>query len=198
MAGLQALSQSNAQRHLMVLRGFIEGEFSNKIQAKQDTGFSEIEWSIRQVWKKRKDGLWFYMEQRPAGVPAKTIQQRMGHFYVQDDSTIVLQYFDFKEPDTYVGWARTPKRFDSVKFYALRNRTGCEVFVRKDSAGVYAGTTDGKDCRSNEAGATYTTSSLRIRSGSIHIWERDWNADGVQVSGSRKGPYQFQRQIKKK
>ncbi len=191
------MGQPKARRDLSALRVMLTGAFTNSMQAKQDTGFAERELLVAQVWKKRKDGIWLYMEQNQIDGPTKTIYQRMCHLYVQDDSTIVGQFFDFKEPSRYSGWTRTPQRFDSVKFYALSNRTGCELFLRRDPSGVFSGATDGKDCGSKNREAHYSSTEIRVSTGHIELWERDWDAAGVQKGGSINGAYRFQRKVKR-
>ncbi len=191
------LAQKTSTRDLQQLKALMTGSFSNHNQAKADTSFQEILLEIRPIWTRRKDGVWLYVEQAIAASPARPYRQRVYHLYIADDSTLVSQVFELKEPDKYAGWWKEPRRFDSVKFQALGNKVGCEVYLRKTKSGGYTGGTEGQDCLSTLQGASYATSEAAISKNEMRTWDRGWNADQQQVWGSRNGPYIFVRTIRK-
>lgn len=195
---LQSLqAQRTSTRDLLQLKALMAGSFSNHDQAQADTSFQEILLEIRPIWSRRKDGVWLYVEQAAAASPAQPYRQRVYHLYIADDSTLVSQVFELKEPEKYKGWWKEPKRFDSVKFQALSNKVGCEVYLRKTKTGSFTGGTEGQDCLSTLRGASYATSEATISRKEMRTWDRGWNADQQQVWGSRNGPYVFVRSIRK-
>lgn len=169
------------------------GSYDNVEQAATDSAFYKISLQMKPVWQKRKDGFWLYVEQAMLNEISRPYRQRMYHLYLQDDSILVSQVFEFKEPSLYIGWWATPARFDSLKFAALSSRVGCEVYLRKNKSGQFEGATDGKECVSSLKGASYATSEVIVEKGQVLSWDRGWNADGIQVWGSVKGPYRFKK-----
>lgn len=191
-------AQQKGAKNLALVRQYFAGSFDNASQAAADSSFGLLSMQIKQVWGKRKDGYWLYVEQVNPKEPTLPVFQHMFHIYVQDDSTLICQEFEFKEPSLYIGWWKTPVRFDSVKFSALSNRLGCEVYLRKNQFGQFIGTTDGNECISHKNGATYSTTEMQIDKTGISYWERGWNAEGNLVWGNTKGAIQFKRVIRKK
>lgn len=192
-----AQAQKAGDRNLALLKSRMTGSFSTAAQAKADTAFLDIVLEVRQVWPKRKDGYWLYVEQAVAASPDRPYRQRMYHLYVFDDSTWVSQVFEFKEPALVAGWWKEPRRFDSVKFHVLSSRVGCEVYLRKQKDGRFVGGTEGQDCSSSLRGANYATSEVVITATEMRSWDRGWNADHQQVWGSKTGPYVFVRRNRK-
>ena len=187
------VAQKLGQKELVQLKTFMQGSFSSGQQAKSDTSFLPISLEMKQVWTKRKDGYWLYVEQAQIITPAKPYQQRMYHLYLQDDTILVSQVFEFKDPSIVVGWWKEPRRFDSLKFYALGSRIGCEVYLKKNKQGEFTGNTLGKECESTIKGASYATSEVIINKSGLRSWDRGWDADGKQVWGSINGPYIFKK-----
>lgn len=194
--GYSLFSQKLGKKDLLQLKTFIQGNFSTAQQSKMDTVFLSISLHMKQVWPQRNDGYWLYVEQAATETPDKPYRQRMYHLYLQDDSILVSQVFEFKDPARFIGYWKEPKRFDSIKFFALSSRAGCEVYLRKNNQGKFTGSTEGRDCQSSLRGASYATSEVLIDKTSIHSWDRGWNADSIQVWGSVKGPYQFKKSTK--
>jgi hypothetical protein len=186
-------AQKLGNRDLNQLKSFMQGNFSSEQQSATDTSFSAVSLHMKQVWPRRKDGYWLYVEQAMIQTPDKPYRQRMYHLYLQDDSTLVSQVFEFKDPAPLVGWWKEPKRFDSLKFFALSSRPGCEVYIRKNKKGQFIGSTQGNDCSSVLRGANYATSEVIIDNAGIRSWDRGWNADQQQVWGAVKGPYIFKK-----
>lgn len=191
-------SQQKGTKDLVLLKQYMVGNFENAKQVESDSSIEWLSMQIKQVWTKRKDGFWLYVEQIHPKEPALPVFQHMFHIYVQDDSTLICQEFEFKEPATYIGWWKTPLRFDSVKFSALSNRLGCEVYLRKNTLGQFIGTTDGNECISHKDGASYSTTEMQIDKTGLHYWERGWNTDGNIVWVRSKGAIQFKKGIRKK
>ncbi|MFM9907890.1 MAG: chromophore lyase CpcT/CpeT [Chitinophagaceae bacterium] len=194
--GYSLFSQKLGKKDLLQLKTFMQGNFSTAQQSKMDTAFLSISLHMKQVWPQRNDGYWLYVEQAATETPDKPYRQRMYHLYLQDDSILVSQVFEFKDPARFIGYWNEPKRFDSIKFFVLSSRAGCEVYLRKNSQGKFTGSTEGKDCQSSLRGASYATSEVLIDKMNIHSWDRGWNADNLQVWGSVKGPYQFKKSTK--
>lgn len=186
-------AQKLGNRDLIQLKSFLQGNFSSEQQSETDTSYSSVTLYMKQVWPRRKDGYWLYVEQAMRQTPDKPYRQRMYHLYLQDDSTLVSQVFEFKDPASLVGWWKEPKRFDSLKFFALSSRPGCEVYISKNKKGQFIGSTQGKECSSVLRGASYATSEVIIDNAGIRSWDRGWSADQQQVWGAEKGPYIFKK-----
>lgn len=194
MATIQyGFSQKLLKKDLLQLKTWMQGSHSNKEQQLKDSTVPVIIARMQPVWPKRKDGYWLYAEQATAAMPAKTDRQRMLHLYLQDDSTIVCQVFEFKNPSMVDGWWKYPKRFDTVKFFALSSRPGCELYFRKNKKGQFSGSTEGKDCINNISGASYATSEMLIDKMNLVFWDRGWDIKQQQVWGATSGPYQLKR-----
>lgn len=196
VAGHTVFSQKLNNKDLLQLKSYMQGSFSSEEQSKKDTAFLAITLHMKQVWPRRKDGYWLYVEQATAISQDKPYRQRVYHLYLQDDSTLVSQVFEFKEPETVAGWWKEPRRFDSLKFFALSSRTGCEVYIHKNKKGQFQGSTMGKECQSSLRGASYASSEVLIDKTGIRSWDRGWNTDDIQVWGSVNGPYIFKKNSK--
>ncbi|HRH37726.1 MAG TPA: CpcT/CpeT family chromophore lyase, partial [Flavobacteriales bacterium] len=69
------------------LAATMEGSYTSAAQAKTDTSYYEIELEMKRIWAKRKDGVWFYVEQAVAGNKEKPYRQRVYHVQALNDST---------------------------------------------------------------------------------------------------------------
>lgn len=177
-------SQKLGNRELIQLRSFMQGNFISEQQSVTDTSFLAVTLHMKQVWPKRKDGYWLSVEQAIAQTQDKGYRQRIYHLYLQDDSILMSQVFEFKYPSVVAGWWKEAKRFESLKFFALCNRAGCEVYIRKNKKGQFIGSTEGKECSRVLWGAGYATNEVIIDKAGIRSWDRAWNADPQQVLGA--------------
>lgn len=191
----QLHSQKLVKKDLQLLRNWMQGQRSNLAQSKSDSSFSLSGLRMQQVWPKRRDGYWIYSEQSSMDDAASVEKQRMYHLYLQDDSTIVCQVFEFKERGAFIGWWQYPRRFDTVKFFALSSRPGCEIFFRKNKKGQFQGGTEGKECLSGREGG-YSTAEITVDNTLWSIWDRGWDAKQKQVWGHASGPFEFRRNLK--
>lgn len=178
---------------LKTLAKSMGGDFSSEEQAKADAAFFHIKLRMKPIWRDRKDGFWFYVEQAAAETESKPYRQRVYRLFRQDDSTIVSKVFEIDEPAKLVGaWADETKlaTLDKDK---LIDRQGCSILLHKQSDGTFAGSTPGKECLSSLRGASYATSEVTIFADKIITWDRGWDKDGKQVWGAVKGGYTFKK-----
>lgn len=181
---------------MLQLKTWLTGSRNNNAQLLDDSTAKAAALHIQPVWLKRKDGYWLYAEQVESGNPGASQRQRMYHLYQQDDSTLVCQVFEFKEPAAFTGWWKYPQRFDTVKFFALSSRPGCELYFRKNAQAQFAGKTEGEECLTNEAGSSYTTGEMLVDKISVVFWEKRWNNKQQLVWSSPASGSEFKKQVR--
>jgi hypothetical protein len=142
-------------------------------------------------WSTAKER-WLYVEQAVAAAADKPYRQRLYRLTRRDDGSFESAVFTMPEPEKYIGAWRDTAVFDSLDRQAVRERDGCEVVLRESGDG-YDGGTVGTGCASERSGAAYATAQVIVTDGGLLTWDRGFDAGGVQVWGSEKGPYRFDR-----
>jgi CpeT/CpcT family (DUF1001) len=179
---------SNAD--LKLLNVYSAGSFSNEIQAKADTHFVKAGLQIEPIWQKRKDGVWMFVQQTDS-----LVQYQVWHYYIQDDSTLILQFLQFKDAGRALQLSKDIHLQSKLNLYDLLTRHGCEVYLKKDKKG-YAGATMGRDCFAAISGVEYLSENISITRNSITKLEMGFDKDDKLVYGSVAGAYNFMKQIK--
>ncbi|MDZ4750473.1 MAG: chromophore lyase CpcT/CpeT [Flavobacteriales bacterium] len=191
VSSLVCAQQSVSDQDMKTLARAMAGEFSSERQSEEDSAYFNIVLRMRPIWKKRKDGNWFYVEQSVFSAQEKPYRQRIYHLYRQDDSTAVSQVYELPNPENYVlAWKNT-KILDGLSIDSLNSRQGCAIYIRKKVKDIFEGSTPEKHCLSSLRGATYATSEVEILPNLIRSWDRGWDASDKQVWGAEKGPYIF-------
>ncbi|MFM2364086.1 MAG: hypothetical protein RLZZ316_2988 [Bacteroidota bacterium] len=174
LAGVaQKLTANDVNR----IKLFCTGSFSTPVA---DT--SQLQLLItKAIWPKRKDGVWIYAEQKAVATVRK---QQVWHFYIADDSTLVWQFFDFKEPEKFSGLHQNLQLENSLKVFHLLGKSGCELYLRKKDKNTFAGATDGKECYSLQEGVAYCFSEAFITAAQLQILEKSFNKDAQEIAAT--------------
>ncbi|OSZ82844.1 hypothetical protein CAP35_06155 [Chitinophagaceae bacterium IBVUCB1] len=179
------------KKDLQTLKERMEGNYSSKEQAAADSNYFNIVLHMKQIWAEDKDGYWLYVEQAMAQMPQKPYRQRIYHVYRQDNETLVSKVYEMKEPMRFAGAWKDAAKLGSLSKDSLIDRQGCAIYLKKNKAGDYYGSTPGKECLSSLRGATYATSEVVVNKDRLVSWDRGWDAADKQVWGAEKGGYIF-------
>jgi hypothetical protein len=133
------------------------------------------------IWPKRKDGAWIYAEQKEGDSITK---QQVWHFYLADDSTLVWQFFDFKEPEKFTGLHKNLQLESTLKIFHLQGKTGCELYLRKKQKNVFAGTTNGTECYGALPEVAYCVGEASISVAGLQITEKSFNKDAQEIAAT--------------
>ena len=195
LVSLPAFSQNLplGKKDLKEQRDMMAGTFSSEAQSKEDADFFHISLEMRPIWQKNKDGYWLYVEQAMATTKDKPYRQRVYHLYQMDDTTLVSQVYELKEPEKFAGKANDPTALGSLTPDQLVSKEGCGIFLRKTKTGIFEGSTQDKACPSNLRGARFTTSKVTLTKDGMESWDQGWDANGQQVWGATKGGYRFDK-----
>jgi CpeT protein len=178
-------------KDVKTLSGYMAGEFTSEAQATADSTFFHVNLSMVPVWTDSKDGYWLYVEQAIATAPDKPYRQRIYHLTQEDDTTIVSQVFEIRNPSQYAGAWKDRELLDHLSQDSLITRQGCGIYLHKVDKETFSGSTPGKQCLSSLRGAKYATSQVVIHPDSIVSWDRGWDIYDKQVWGAVLGGYLF-------
>lgn len=189
-----ALAQApvNAQRTraLEQLATTMAGSYTSAAQAKADTNYFEIELEMVRIWPKRRDGVWFYVEQATAESKGKPYRQRVYHLQQLDDSTFTSSILSIKGGATWYGAYADPVKLAALPADSLVAMDGCAITLHRRGS-TYVGSTHERDCPNQRSAATYATSEVTLLPDRMISWDRGYNAQGEQVWGAEKGGYVF-------
>jgi len=171
------------------LKLYSSGMFSNDGQAKSDPLFIKTGLKLQPIWQKRKDGAWLFAEKTDTAASYQVL-----HFYLQDDSTLLIQFLDFKQASKGVQLSRDINQQSAIVLYDLALRNGCEVYLKKNKIG-YTGTSSGKDCFIGQAGTEYVTVMMTITKNAIDWQQAGFDKDGNMLQSVHGGNYHFVKQV---
>ncbi len=177
-------SQSN---DLQTLAKWMEGSYSSEKQSIKDTNYFDIRLQIVPIWKDRKDGHWFYVEQAVAKYIDKPYRQRVYHL-TEKVGVFESAVFTMNDPLRFTHHADLVEKLTPD---SLISRDGCAVILRRKDKKSFEGSTDGKKCPSDRSGASYATSEVTITGKGLHSWDRGFDNKDEQVWGAENGGYDF-------
>lgn len=189
MVGAQ--NQPVKSKDLKRLAKTMSGSFSSLEQSIRDSAFFHISLRMEPIWKKAKDGYWLYVEQAMASNRDQPYRQRVYHLYIQDAETIVSKVYEIENPKDYINAWQDASKFANLTKDKLIDRQGCGIYLHKNKAGNFIGSTPYKECLSTLRGATYATSEVIIYKDRMLSWDRGWDKDDQQVWGAVKSGYVF-------
>lgn len=184
--GQKILTEKDVQKLYQQMQGF----YSSKEQADNDSDYYDIRLKMVPMWKDR-EGLWLYVEQAMSTTEDKPYRQRVYQLSLLNDSTIESKVYTIKQGDKYYGSWNKRKPLDTLPFDSLEVRKGCSIFLHKKDNRIFSGSTHQSDCESNLRGATYATSEVVITDEMLKSWDRGFDNNNKQVWGAVKGAYQF-------
>lgn len=172
---------------------WLEGSFSSARQAKLDSSYFDIRLHMKRIWRDRKDGAWFYVEQAMATTPDKPYRQRIYRVQRVEEGMLESIVYTFLDPSKVVGGWQDTTVFEGLSPDNIALRRGCEVYLQATGES-YVGSTHGTACRSDIQGASYATSEVTLYFDRLLSWDRGFNSANEQVWGAKKGPYVFFRE----
>lgn len=188
---LRLSTVSGQQADLALLSEWLCGSFSSIRQSSEDSAFFDIRLSIQHIWQERRDGPWLYVEQAMAGSLSRPYRQRIYRLRTLSDSTFESAVYTLRDPLRFTG---DREALEKLLPDSLEEKTGCAVVLSWDSQqNAFVGVTGIKTCASELRGASYATSEVILTAYGMKTWDRGYNKEDVQVWGSVKGGYQFDR-----
>lgn len=183
---MAAHAQKFTAADLRQLKLYSTGVFSGNTPAKADTPHSKQLLKLQQVWSKRKDGIWIFAERTDT---AHFYQ--LWHFYQQDDTTLLMQFLDFKDSAKAVQLSRNIKQETSLFLYHFITRHGCEVYLRKNKKG-YSGGSWGKECFTGIPGVEYLSFNMAFTRNSIDWQQKEFDKADKELGAAN---YSYTRQL---
>jgi hypothetical protein len=179
-----------------VLKSSMMGRFSSRDQSKADPGnYQDVRLVMTQIWPTRDDGLWLYVEQAVATDTARPYRQRVYRLVPETNGSFRTTVFNLPgDPLRFSDGTGAPHGLEALSIEDLSPRSGCDLVLRTQPNGSFAGGTEGKDCPNELKGAKYSTSAVKISPNTIVAWDRGFDAQGKQVWGATKGGYVFKRE----
>ena len=180
---------SAQSKELKQLGNYMAGYYTSEQQHKTDTvNYFDIRLHIIPIWKDKKDGIWFYVEQAVAGSTDKPYRQRVYHVTEKEKGSFESAVFIFSNPLRFTGNASLFEK--TLTPDSLKLREGCSVILHQKEK-IFEGGTEGKTCASERKGASYATANVTIAEKELRSWDRGFNDKEEQVWGATKGGYIF-------
>jgi hypothetical protein len=191
------LDRTDPAATLDQLARWMEGSFSNHLQAGRDPEFPETLLHVVRIWPTIEQGAWFYFEEIPTA-SASPIRQQIRHVSELSPGLFACEVYSLPaNPAAWTGAWSQPARFSELSIDQLTAREGCTVMLTSGADGAYDGTTNGTSCRSEISAAAYATTRVRIHAQGIDVWEECFDEHGMPVGGPArpvvKGPLRFER-----
>jgi CpeT protein len=172
---------------------WMNGSFSSRAEALEDTSYFDARLEIVPIWTDRPDGYWVYVEQAVADDLGRPYRQQVYHLAQLDDSTFAASIYELPRARRFVGQWRDPDAFSELTADSLTKCEGCTVYLHEEDDTAFTGHTIKGDCPSDRLGAVYATTDMRITSGYLYIWDRGFDSAGAQVWGEMKRGYLFEK-----
>lgn len=208
-----AAQQNLTKADLKILKDRLEGNFDSYEQSRKDSSYYNIllhmkefklkeipvkqKFSIKKIQmpQKKEESYWLYVEQAMASAPEKPYRQRIYHLSNSGDTVLISQIYEMNFPQRFVGAWNDVSKLSQLTIDSLIERTGCSMYMYKDTDGNFVGSTRGESCESSLKGAQYATSEVTIGSTMLISWDRGWDENAQQVWGATKGGYRFRKFI---
>jgi hypothetical protein len=175
--------------------GLLTGTFDSKAQSDADPkAYRAVRLvSVRVPKSRLGDGSpVLYLEQALLATPDKPYRQRFYRLEATADGGVISRVFEPKDPIVVSGKWRDPADLALYGPGDVVERIGCAVRLKRAVEGWHGGT-EGTNCPSALSGARYAESDVRLYAGRMETWDRGFDVNDLQVWGSEKGPYVFER-----
>ncbi len=189
-ANLLAATEPGAVQQLA---SCLTGTFSTAEQARGDQNFLDVTLHLARIWPDRPDGPWLYAEQALTDAPDHPYRQHIYQLFARADGALELRVYDLNDPIGFTRAWQEPARFAKLAPASLIARTGCAMILHSQPDGSFKGGTEGQGCSSSLGGASYATSEATLSARQLIMWDRGYNAAGIQIWGSTHGGYIFKR-----
>lgn len=167
---------------------WITGEFTSAEQAGKDDAYKSASLNNVQIWPNAANGAWVYSEESLNSDPETPTNQRVFFISEINDSEFSIDVYNLPNKENYAGAWQNPEAFSVISVFDLKFKDGCTLFLFYDGF-QYSGETNKGTCPDDIEGATYSTTSIILVPGEIHLWDRGYNSENKLMWGSDKGPY---------
>lgn len=192
LSGLAVPAAAADPPRLEGVAAWMTGSFSSAAQAAADPEFRDIRLHVAPIWPEAEGVRWLYIEQAAADRLAAPYRQRVYRLREIEPGLIESEIYTITGPERVIGAFRDEAVRARLLPSELALREGCTVYL-KWTRDAFVGGTLGTLCSSDLAGAAYATTVVTLGEGRLESWDRGFDASGVQVWGSEKGPYLFVR-----
>lgn len=175
---------------LRQLKTLATGHFQTLANDNAGPSASASKLQMDAIWPKRKDGVWTFVQRADSG---RAPQYQVWHFYQQDDTTMIVQFLDFKDSSRAAELAADLKKQSTLAFFHLAPLRGCEVYLAKNKTG-YTGTSSGQECFVRQPGVEYLSLSLSLTTGGIDWTQNAFDKDGQAAQYPGSGTWHFRKQ----
>lgn len=177
------------------LESVMTGHFTSAQQAAEDEAYFDVTLHMVPIWPEHSTDTvrWLYVEQAITAAADRPYRQRVYRLSDEGLALVSAVYELSGEAQQYAGAWRDASLLAGVGPDDLIEREGCAITLIEGVDGSYVGSTNEDDCASTLRGATYATSRVTIREGTVESWDQGFDAAGEQVWGAVKGPYFFRR-----
>lgn len=190
-AAIWAQALPLGKKDLKAVAGYLAGSFFAESTSTSDSSSFQIKLQMAPVMPHHTDGYWLYAEQALVSAVDKPYRQRVYQLYVEDDTTIISQPYELKNPSFYAGSCTDPSKLQTLQMDSLIQRAGCGILLHKYSDGSYQGTTAHRQCFNALRGSVFATTDWAIYPDHLQSWERGWDEHGVQKWGPVQSGYDF-------
>jgi hypothetical protein len=170
----------------------MEGSFTNKLQAQNDSDYLDISRHIYPIWESLEAG-WFYVEEALALKPNSPMRQRIYKVDQIDAATFKSTIYIMPNDSLCIGKWNDANFFSLWQPSDLKLEEGCAIYLKKIGDKLFEGGTLKGTCISDFGGAVYATSKVKLSSASLNSWDQGFDAEGLQTWGAEKGAYEFRK-----
>jgi hypothetical protein len=139
---------------------------------------------VKPLWTKRKDGAWLLVAQKEGTTDSLVTDFYVWHFYLQDDTTLLLQLLPCKEAQKAADVFNKRALEASLSLVDLKNMNGCEVYIKRMKGNKYVGTNKGTDCSMKYPQAEHEYIEASFSKNGIGWWQKGLGKEAKQVAGS--------------
>lgn len=183
------------EAELALVASYLAGEFSSAQQAGADPDYRDVRLRMTPIWAERRGEHWLYVEQALASTLDRPYRQRVYRLVWNQGVRSIVYTLPEAAAQALAGAATPAALMAPWQPSDLHERLGCDIVLRRQAAGRYAGSTQGHHCASELRGAVYATSAVILTADGLDSWDRGFDAQGTQVWGAEKGPYRFLRAV---
>jgi len=172
------------------LHRYLQGNYTNKTQVKNEKDIQEYELHIAPIWEDREDEHWLYVERRNINEPNIPVHQRVVKIFENMDFIKQQVFFIPSAKDYLDGW-RQVEVFDSLKPEQLLKQRGCTVFFKETEKDNFKGITLGKSCANRFKGAKYSRTDMNVKEEEMRWLEQGFDENNMFIWGPEHGGIQF-------
>ncbi len=168
------------------------GYFENESIRTSDSTTVEQSLRVVPIWENR-EGHFLYAEQFESDLPSKPQFQKIYKIESDQNGGFVSNVYTLQDASTAIGQWAAPMFFDKYIIGDLIIEEGCTIYITRHGDGSYSGSTRMDQCKTTLNGATYKTSTIKLREDSFMNWEKGFDKSGNQIWGKELGTSVFKR-----